>query len=541
MGSFSEYFREASQRVDILSDLPEPCRELSGRVGTSGTLGPLRVEDAAALVAWARDPDRRVQVHAAAQRSRAGAEQTVEFIIPVYLTSFCRNECLYCGYRRSNPVAERVRLSLDELARELDLILAWGHRQIELVLSDDPEFGAEQVARSVELTRRKLDACGGGMVALCAPVYARDDYARLRDAGLDWLVEWQETYHQPHFDRWHVTGSEKRQFEYRLDIWDRAIDAGIRQIALGALLGLYDWRYDALAVIEHGDYLRRTYDLEPHALGIPRLKPARGVLSSQKPSRFAVSDDEYRLIVSLYHLAFPHARLFFNTREDYEFNLSMVLAGDLFTVDCETLPGGYLRPRLPGQFSTHAYPSRREVAAAFERRGFACKHLAPEAAVPQVEETAALAMNPERWSNAHRGIRARLDDWSAILDRLPTCKPGIAGHRTAISALSEVLDFFKISAMGHCREEENELFPVMARQVELGAKLQEFRGAHERLGIDLDKFERQVASYDLSGDPSVLLILGERIIRELRAHLDAEEDLTRNVSGARPAVAASQP
>ncbi|MBZ5564294.1 MAG: hemerythrin domain-containing protein [Acidobacteriia bacterium] len=541
MSSFSEYFKEASQRLDILSDLPEPCRELSGRLGTSGTLDPLQLDDAAALIAWARDPDRRALVHAAAQRSRAGAPQTVEFIIPVYLTSFCRNECLYCGYRRSNPVAERVRLSLDDLARELDLILAWGHRQIELVLSDDPEFGAERVARSVELTRRKLDARGGGMVALCAPVYTRDDYARLRDAGLDWLVEWQETYHQPHFDRWHVTGSEKRQFEFRLDIWDRAIGAGIRQVAFGALLGLYDWRYDALAAIEHGNYLRRTYGLEPHALGIPRLKPARGVLASQKPSRFAVSDDEYRFIVSLYHLAFPRARLFFNTREDYDFNLSMVLAGDLFTVDCETLPGGYLRPRLPGQFSTHAYPSRREVAAALERRGFVCKYLAPETALPQVEETAALETDPERWNTAHREIRAHLDDWETILDRLAVREAGNAEHKSASAALSEVLHFFKTSAMAHCREEENELFPVLAQHEEDAAKLQSFRGAHERLGIDLDKFERQVISYDLSGDPSVLLTLGERIIRELRAHLDAEEELTRNASGTRPAVTASQP
>ncbi len=541
MGTFSEGFKEASQRLDLLSDLPEPCRELSGRLGTGGTLEPLRLEDAAALIAWARDSDRRAQLHAAAQRSRASAPQTVEFIIPVYLTSFCRNECLYCGYRRSNPVAERVRLSLDELARELDLILAWGHRQIELVLSDDPEFGAEQVARAVELTRRKLDARGGGVVALCAPVYARDDYARLRDAGLDWLVEWQETYHQPHFDRWHVTGSEKRQFEFRLDIWDRAIDAGIRQVALGALLGLYDWRYDALAVIEHGHYLRRAYGLEPHALGIPRLKPARGVLASQKPSRFAVSDDDYRFIVSLYHLAFPRARLFFNTREDYDLNLSMVLAGDLFTVDCETLPGGYLRPRLPGQFSTHAYPSRREVAAALEWRGYACKYLAPEAALPKVEETAALEMNPERWKNAHHEIRAHLNDWERVLAPLKACEAGNTEHLAASAALDQVLHFFKTSAMAHCREEENELFPLLAQRAEYAAKVQEFRGEHERLGIDLDKFERQVASYDLSGDPSVLLTLGERIIRELRAHLDAEEELTRKASGPRPAVASPLP
>ena len=178
----------------------------------------------------------------------------------------------------------------------------------------------------------------------------------LRDAGLEWVVEWQETYHQPHFDRWHVRARPSAISNYRLDLWDRVIAAGIKKIALGPLLGLYDWRFDVLAAIEHGNYLRRTYGLEPHAIGIPRLKPARGVLASQKPSRFTVSDDDYRLILSVYHLAFPRSRLFFNTRENYEMNISMVAAGDLFTVDCDTFPGGYLRSDTPGQFSTHGYP-----------------------------------------------------------------------------------------------------------------------------------------------------------------------------------------
>jgi len=144
---------------------------------------------------------------------------------------------------------------------------------------------------------------------------------------------------------------------------------GNQESCTGALLGLYDWRYDVLATIEHGNYLRRAYGLEPHAIGIPRLKPARGVLASQKSSRFTVSDDDYRLILSLYHLAFPRSRLFFNTRENYEMNISMVAAGDLFTVDCDTFPGGYLRNDTPGQFSTHGFPSRREVAGVFAARG----------------------------------------------------------------------------------------------------------------------------------------------------------------------------
>jgi len=536
VAGFSEAFRTERGRIDFLSDIREPLRPVSvilDEVEKGGTLG---VEDAASLFAWARDPSHRAIIQVAAQRVRDRlAPKAVEFIIPVYLTSFCQNECLYCGYRQSNPLAERIRLSLEDFGKQLDLILSWGHRQIELVLSDDPDFSPAELARYVEATRQKLDALGGGVVALCSPVYEREDYARLRAAGLDWVAEWQETYHQPHFERWHFPGSQKRQFEFRLDIWDRAIAAGISKVALGALLGLYDWRYDALAVIEHGNYLRRTYGLEPHALGIPRLKPARGVLASQKPSRFTVSDEDFRLIVSVYHLAFPRSRLFFNTRESYEFNLSLVAAGDLFTVDCETLPGGYLRRNLPGQFSTHDYPPRREVVNTFAQRGLSCQYLAEETESPRAEAAVpqAMALDLKQWAEEHTVIRERLNDWQAILSWLAIQSGAPAERQAASAALRVILHFFKTFTITHCRSEETALFPALDQDAASAPRLQGFRRDHERLGIDLDRFDRQMSSYALSGDPGVLLTLGDRIIRELREHLDAEEELARNWSSAR--------
>jgi 2-iminoacetate synthase len=508
--------------------MPKPTRRLEDLFDAAALNRGLGVEEAASLIAWAREPARRAEIHAAAGRARKElAPPTVEFVIPVYLTSFCENECLYCGYRQSNALAERVRLSLEEFRRELDLILSWGHRQIELVLSQDPEFGPDVVARYVELTRRKLDGLGGGVVGLCSPVYEREDYVRLRDAGLEWVVEWQETYHQPHFDRWHVAGSPKRDIEYRLDLWDRVIAAGIRKVALGALLGLYDWRFDALAAIEHGNYLRLAYGLEPHAMGIPRLKPARGVLASQKASRFSVSDDDYRVILSLYHLAFPRSRLFFNTRESYEMNISMVAAGDLFTVDCDTFPGGYLRNDTPGQFSTHGYPPRREVERVFAARGLKSLYLEAETP-PPAPEPASRAVPPDvvRWREEHAQIRAALQDWQAVLAGLVMHSgEDPADRRSALAALRMTLYFFKTYALDHCRREENAFFSIVKPQPEQAAKLQAFRDAHERLGIDLDKFERQMASYQLSGDPTVLLTVGERTIRELEAHLAKEEEL----------------
>jgi 2-iminoacetate synthase len=529
VSTFSEVFRVSDARIESLVGLSEPARSMQSIFEAAEKNPGLDSEGAASLIAWARAPQHRAEIHAAARWVRERlAPHTVEFVIPVYLTSFCKNECLYCGYRKSNALAERVRLSLDEFDRELDLILAWGHRQIELVLSDDPEFGPEVLARYVELARRKLDRLGGGVVGLCSPVYEREDYVRLREAGLEWVVEWQETYRQPQFDRWHVIGSPKRDFEFRLDLWDRVIAAGIKKIALGALLGLYDWRYDALATIEHGSYLRRAYGLEPHAIGVPRLKPARGVLASQRPSRFTVSDEDYRLILSLYHLAFPCSRLFLNTRENYEMNISMVSAGDLFTVDCDTFPGGYLRHDRPGQFSTHGFPDRREVARVLAERGLESLYLEPEmplaSAAPQARPA---APDTAKWLEEHAQIRAGLEDWQAILTGLAVHRGENAAERqAAVAALHMTMHFFKTFVIDHCRREEDVLFRAFPQNPEALAEVQAFHAAHERLGIDLDKFERQMASYQLSGDPSVLLAVGERIVRELSEHLAAEEDLT---------------
>ena len=531
MDGFSQITKTVGARIEALTVLPEPLQPLEKILELAEKNHGLKTEEVASLLAWGRDPERHEIIHAAARElHRALATNKVELIIPVYLTSFCQNECLYCGYRESNPLAERIRLRVEDFERELDLILSWGHRQIELVLSDDPDFAPEKVAKYVKVARNKLDAAGGGVVALCSPVYEQNDYSRLREAGLNWVIEWQETYHRPHFDRWHLPGSPKRQFEFRTDLWDRVLTAGISKIALGVLLGLYDWRYEVLALVEHGNYLRKTYGVEPHALGIPRLKPARGVPASQKPSRYTVCDDDFRFIVSIYRLAFPRSRLFFNTRERYEFNLSMVSGGDLFTVDCETLPGGYLLRHPPGQFSTHGYPPRREVVSTLKGLNLDTQYLAEETEPPAVVTETALELNiePERCVEEHRAIRLRLDKWEDTLSALPTAlREEPQGLRAGIESLHAILEYFKTTVMEHCRKEESAFPRVLSQDAESARSLQEFRDYHEHLAIDLDKFERQLVSCSLSGDLGALRLLGGRIIRELREHLDTEDEFDR--------------
>jgi len=538
MARFSKHFASVHDRIVELAALSAPSRSLDSIFQAAESDGRLEIEDAAALLAWGRESDCRNKIQATAKRFRdQTTPRTVEFVIPEYLTSFCQNDCLYCGYRKTNALAERVRLSPEVYEKELDLILSWGHRQIELVLADDPEFGPEELEPYVARTVRKLGDIGGGVVALNAPPYEEEDYHQLWQAGLGWVALWQETYDRPHFDRWHFEGSPKREYDFRLDVWDRAFAAGLTRVGVGILFGLYDWRFDVLALIEHGNYLRKTYGIEPHVVGIPRLKPARGVLASQKPSRFTVSDEDFQLAVGVYHLAFPRARLFFNTREEYEFNLSMVTRGDLFTVDCETLPGAYLHGRHPGQFHTHPYPPRREVVAEFARRGYGCRYLEQETTRAPEQPPAEPVEIPvaevvKRCLHGHREMHSRLDAWQEFLDKLQTASR--FERWVHAGELRQLLRFFETEAVEHCRYEEKALLPLLQHSSEGKARVPGFLQDHERIGVDLDRFQRQITSYEQSGDPTVLVNLGERIIREFRYHLTREEDFITEWSQTTP-------
>jgi hypothetical protein len=136
-----------------------------------------------------------------------------------------------------------------------------------------------------------------------------------------------------------------------------------------------------------------------------------------------------------------------------------------------------------------------------------------------------------KWREEHAKIRAALQDWQAILAELVQHSGDNPTDRQAVlAALRMTMHFFKTYAIDHCRREENAFFRTFAASSDSTGKVQAFRDAHERLGIDLDKFERQMASYQLSGDPSVLLTLGERTIRELNEHLVVEEEFVEGQS-----------
>lgn len=278
-------------------------------------------------------------------------------IVPLYVTSICAERCLYCNFRAGNRGIElqRIRLlpqQVDDEARYL--VERKGLRVIELVYATDPLVRVDRMCKDVERTKKLLERYGGGAVGINAEALDVDEYRRLKDAGLDFIVLWQETYDRDQYIKYHPGATKKTHFEYRLEAYDRMFEAGIHAIGMGVLSGLSDWRMDWTFLMEHEAYIARKYGVAPAILGVPRLKSAAGALVQSTPC--TPSRQEYKCVVALHNLFAPTTLPFLNTREDWDLCTEMASGGgSLFTFNCSTIPGGYVAGTHGYQFPTANY------------------------------------------------------------------------------------------------------------------------------------------------------------------------------------------
>jgi len=278
-------------------------------------------------------------------------------IVPIYMTSICEEQCLYCNYRGANKGigVERRRLTDDELEQEaLYLVEEKGQRVLELVYATDPRMRVDAMCRHVELLRRVLDHHGGGLVGISAEALEESDYRRLMDAGLCWSVLWQETYDKARYALLHPGRTRKANFEYRLDAYERMLVAGVEHVGVGVLSGLSDWRRDWAMLMRHEEYLQQHYGVGATILGTPRLKLAPGAILQKSP--YTLTRQEFLATVALHNMFSPATAAFVSTREDWDVCVELARGGGcLFTLNCSTTPGGYSLQHDGCQFTAHSY------------------------------------------------------------------------------------------------------------------------------------------------------------------------------------------
>jgi 2-iminoacetate synthase len=296
-------------------------------------------------------------IERSAELKRTEFNNSIFAIVPLYSTSICVEQCTYCNYRVGNVRlnVERTRLTDDELRQEATfLIKEKGLKVIELVYATDPRVRADEMCRQVEAVKTCLEKDGGGLVGINAEALEVDEYRRLRDAGLEFAVLWQETYDRDRYREVHPGKTKKTNYEFRLDAFERMYEAGIEHIGMGVLSGLADWRQEWAVLMQHEEYLKQNYGRPVSILGIPRLKPADG--ATLKNTSFIPSRDEFRLAIATHNIYSPETMAFVNTREDWDLCVDISAGGGvLFTFNCSTIPGGYSLGHRGYQFPTFSY------------------------------------------------------------------------------------------------------------------------------------------------------------------------------------------
>jgi 2-iminoacetate synthase len=323
----------------------------------------------------AADNDQGVFEHLRASvvsRWRKESGNRLRYVAPIYVSSFCVDQCAYCNFAATRTATVRKRLTLDELRQEIEAVMANGARVIELVYATDLEFTTEMLASYVGATVEALKGHEGAGALLCTEYLTREDYRVLREAGLDGIVQWDETLDEAAYRHWHDSSPHKRAFQTRMDNHDRALAAGLG-VATGVLFGLTDYRYDALMQIAKARHFQSEYGKAPFAFGSARLKPIGG---HELRLRTSTSDRAWEAALMVYQLAAPEAGRWLQTRENFEMNLRNLLNNDVFTYRCgDVTPGGYHQIAngqvvRRGQFGVNELLSREYVEAALAARNF---------------------------------------------------------------------------------------------------------------------------------------------------------------------------
>lgn len=261
---------------------------------------------------------------------------------PLYISNLCNNECLYCAFRVRNKEVKRRALTQDEIAREIDILIRQGHKRVLLVAGESyPGEGFNYILKSIETIYRVKNGPGEirRVNANIAPL-TDDEFKLLKGAGIGTYQLFQETYHRETYKQMHVSG-KKRDYDWRVTAFDRAMNAGIDDVGIGILFGLFDWRFELLAIMQHIRHLEETFGVGPHTISVPRIEPASGSSIAEQPPH-AVSDIDFRKIVAILRLAVPYTGIIMSTRETpnmrretFALGVSQISAGS------RTNPGGY--------------------------------------------------------------------------------------------------------------------------------------------------------------------------------------------------------
>ncbi|KLU59745.1 2-iminoacetate synthase [Peptococcaceae bacterium CEB3] len=364
----------AKTRRESVSSAPAPLLAIIDRAREAQGLS---LEDAAKLLFCEDEAVLGELFRAANAIKQKIYGRRMVFFAPLYLSSFCVNNCLYCGYRRDNKF-ERHRLTMDEIKAEIRALERMGHKRLALECGEDPrECDLDYLEEAIS-TIYGVREGNGRIRRVNVNIAATDveNYRRLKKAQIGTYILFQETYHRETYRKMHPSGP-KRDYDYHTTAHHRAMSAGIDDVGLGVLFGLYDYHFEALALLRHAQALEESFGVGPHTLSVPRLRPAEGVDLQTFPH--LVADRDLKKIVAVLRLAVPYTGLIISTREEpalrdelFSLGISQLSAGSSTDVGgyASASGNGALRSSAPPQFHLSDRRPPDEVIADLCRKDF---------------------------------------------------------------------------------------------------------------------------------------------------------------------------
>ncbi|MDD5593183.1 MAG: [FeFe] hydrogenase H-cluster radical SAM maturase HydG [Candidatus Margulisbacteria bacterium] len=293
---------------------------------------------------------------------------------PLYVTNICVNNCLYCGFRCTNKLLERKRLSLEEIKEEVTILERQGHKRILLEAGEDPKGDInylEKAIKTIYATKYKNGEIR--RLNVNAPAMSVKDFKRLKKSKIGTYQLFQETYHRGTYEKMHLSGP-KSDYLYHLFAMHRAQEAGIDDVGIGVLFGLHDYRFEVLALLYHALELEKQFGVGPHTISVPRIEPAVNSPLTVKPPA-PVSDNDFKKLVAILRLAVPYTGLILSTRESAKMRNEVIGLGiSQISAGSSTVPGGYKKSlkksSAGGQFSISDNRTLAEVIHDISKLGY---------------------------------------------------------------------------------------------------------------------------------------------------------------------------
>jgi len=290
---------------------------------------------------------------------------------PLYASNLCNNDCLYCAFRKSNPGIRRRTLTLDELRHEAEQLVMQGHKRVLLVSGEGlGESALDYTIRAIE-TIYDVKVGNGEIRRInvnIAPL-SEAGFRRLKAAKIGTYQLFQETYHYPTYKQMHRAGP-KSDYLNHLTAMDRAMTAGIDDVGVGILFGLYDYRFEVMALLQHIRHLEERFGVGVHTISVPRIEPAEGSDVSLHPPH-PVSDQDFRKIIAILRITVPYTGMILSTRETAETRRAALSLGiSQISAGSRTNPGGYSDEGTGEQFSLGDHRPLDEVIRDIASHGY---------------------------------------------------------------------------------------------------------------------------------------------------------------------------